>query len=179
VLDRTVDQYEPVARAVDEDIYEVEGQVFSADREFPTERIYGLQREVLELHRALAPLVEPTRRLAAGELDFVTEELAHYFADVHDHVVRTNDQVDSFRDLLHGILEANLAQVGVQQNNDMRRITAWVGILAVPTSIAGIYGMNFEHMPELRWEYGYPAVLGVIAIVCTSLYIYFKRAGWL
>ena len=179
VIDHTVDQYEPVAHAVDDDIEEVEGQIFSGDRRFPTERIYGLQREVLELHRAIAPLVEPTRRLARAEFDFVHDDLAHYFADVHDHVVRTNEQVETFRDLLHGVLEANLAQVGVQQNDDMRRITAWVGILAVPTSIAGIYGMNFEHMPELRWEYGYPAVLLVIACVCVSLYVYFKRAGWL
>jgi magnesium transporter len=179
VVDRTVDEYEPVARAVDADIEEVEDEVFSTGRTFPTERIYGLQREVLELHRAIAPLVEPTRRLARGDFDFVTDDLKHYFADVHDHVVRTNEQVESFRDLLHGILEANLAQVGVQQNDDMRRITAWVGILAVPTSIAGIYGMNFEHMPELRWEYGYPMVLLVILTVCVSLYVYFKRAGWL
>jgi magnesium transporter len=179
VLDRTVDEYEPVAGAVDEDIEEVEDQVFSPNRIFPTERIYGLQREVLELHRAIAPLVDPTRRLARGEFDFVHEDLSHYFADVHDHVVRTNEKVETFRDLLHGVLEANLAQVGVQQNDDMRRITAWVGILAVPTCIAGIYGMNFEHMPELKWELGYPAVLLVIAVACSSLYVYFKRVGWL
>jgi magnesium transporter len=179
VIDRVVDEYEPVADAVDQDIEEAEGQVFSPDRSNPTERIYGLQREVLELHRAVAPLVEPTRQLARAELDFVHEDLQHYFADVHDHVLRTNERVEIYRDLLHGVLEANLAQVSVRQNEDMRKISAWVAIIAVPTAVAGIYGMNFEHMPELKWEYGYPVVLFVIAIACSSLYVYFKRVGWL
>jgi magnesium transporter len=179
VLDRVVDDYEPVAYAVDQDIEEAENQVFSPDRANPTERIYGLQREVLEMHRAVAPLVDPTRRLARGEFDFVHDDLEHYFTDVHDHVLRTNERVESFRDLLHGVLEANLAQVAVRQNEDMRKISAWVAIIAVPTAVAGIYGMNFEHMPELKLEYGYPAVLLVILVACVSLYAYFKRVGWL
>jgi magnesium transporter len=179
VIDRIVDEYEPVADAVDEDIEEAENEVFSPARINPTGRIYGLQREVLELHRAVAPLVQPLRRLAGGEFDFVTEELKHYFADVYDHVVRTNERVEAFRDLLHGVLEANLAQVSVRQNEDMRKISAWVAIIAVPTMIAGIYGMNFEHMPELEWTLGYPAVLAVILVTCSALYVYFKRAGWL
>ena len=179
VIDRIVDDYEPVADAVDDDIEEAENEVFSADRTNPTERIYRLQREVLELHRAVAPLVEPLRRLARGEFDFVHDDLTHYFTDVHDHVVRTNDRVESFRELLHGVLDANLAQVSVRQNDDVRKISAWVARVAVPTAIAGIYGMNFEHMPELKWTFGYPAVLLLIALVCTSLYVYFKRVGWL
>jgi magnesium transporter len=179
VIDRIVDEYEPVADAVDEDIEEAENEVFSPERTNPTGRIYGLQREVLELHRAVAPLVQPLRRLVSGEFDFVTDELKHYFADVFDHVVRTNERVETFRDLLHGVLEANLAQVSVRQNEDMRKISAWVAIIAVPTMIAGIYGMNFEHMPELEWTFGYPAVLAVILVTCTGLYAYFKRVGWL
>jgi magnesium transporter len=179
VIDRVVDEYEPVTYAVDDDLEEVENDVFSADRGAPTERIYVLQREVLELHRAVAPLLEPLRRLSRAEFGFVTEELSHYFADVYDHILRTHERVESFRDLLHGVLEANLAQVSVRQNEDMRKISAWVAILAVPTMIAGIYGMNFEHMPELRWEFGYPAVLLVIAVACTALWRNFKRVGWL
>jgi magnesium transporter len=179
ILDRVVDDYLPVVAGVDDDIEEVESEVFAPDRTNPTERIYKLQREVLQMHRATAPLVDPLRRLAEGHFEFVHDDLRPYFRDVYDHAVRTNEQVEGFRDLLHGVLDANLAQVSVRQNDDMRKITAWVGILAVPTSIAGIYGMNFEHMPELKWELGYPAVLLVIAIVCTWLFVYFKRAGWL
>jgi magnesium transporter len=179
IVDRVVDDYVPVMAGLDDDIEEVESDVFAPDRRNPTERIYKLQREVLQMHRATAPLVEPLRRLAEGHFDFVHEDLRPYFRDVHDHAVRANEQVEGFRDLLHGVLEANLAQVSVRQNEDMRKISAWVAILAVPTMIAGIYGMNFEHMPELRWELGYPTVLVVIAVACSSLYVYFKRVGWL
>ena len=179
VIDRVVDEYEPVTRAVDEDFEDVENEVFSSERSAPTERIYVLQREVLELHRAVAPLVEPLRRLSRAEFDFVHEELSHYFADVYDHILRTDERVESYRDLLHGVLEANLAQVSVRQNEDMRKISAWVAIIAVPTAVAGIYVMNFEHMPELKWELGYPAVLLVIAVACVSLWRYFKHVGWL
>jgi magnesium transporter len=98
---------------------------------------------------------------------------------VNDHLIRARDQLDAMRDLLAGSLQANLAQVGVRQNEDMRRISAWVAIIAVPTAIAGIYGMNFEHMPELKWELGYPAALLAMLIICASLYRYFKRVGWL
>jgi magnesium transporter len=179
IVDRVVDDYLPVVAGVDDDIEEVESEVFSPERTNPTERIYKLQREVLQLHRATAPLVDPLRRLADGQFDFVHGDLEPYFRDVHDHALRTNEQVEGFRDLLHGVLEANLAQVSVRQNDDVRRISAWVAIIAVPTMVAGIYGMNFEHMPELEWTLGYPAVLLVMLSVCAGLYVYFKRAGWL
>jgi magnesium transporter len=179
IVDRVVDDYAPVVDAVDDDIEEVERAVFSDDRVQPTERIYKLQREVLELHRATAPLVDPLGRLAREDFRFVHDDLRNYFRDVYDHIVRTNEQVEGFRDLLHGALDANLAQVSVRQNDDMRKISAWVAILAVPTMFAGIYGMNFEHMPELEWRYGYPAVLLVMVTVCVLLYRYFKRVGWL
>ncbi len=134
---------------------------------------------MLELHRATAPLVDPLARLTRASFPFVTEELQHYFRDVYDHIVRTNEQVEGFRDLLHGVLEANLAQVSVRQNEDMRRISAWVAIIAVPTMVAGIYGMNFEHMPELEWTFGYPLVVAVMLVACFTLYRYFKKVGWL
>ena len=107
------------------------------------------------------------------------QEARTYFRDVQDHVVRIDQWVDAQRDLLSNLLQANLTQVTVRQNSDMRRISAWVAILAVPTMIAGIYGMNFEHMPELRWQLGYPTVLAVLAVVCSVLYVRFKRSGWL
>ena len=179
VVDKVVDEYAPVIAGVEDDIEELEEEVFSSERDNPTARIYKLQREVLELHRATAPLREPLRRLASGELPHIDRALTEYLRDVHDHVVRADEQVEGFRDLLHGVLQANLAQVSVRQNEDMRKISAWVAIIAVPTMVAGIYGMNFEYMPELEWRLGYPAVLAFIAVACLSLYRYFKRVGWL
>ena len=179
IVDRVVDDYMPVIQALDDDIEEVENDVFSDSREQPTQRIYKLSREVLEMHRATGPLVDPLARVARGEFGFVADDLTNYFRDVHDHIVRANEQVEGFRDLLHGALEANLAQVSVRQNDDVRRISAWVAIIAIPTMIAGIYGMNFEHMPELEWTFGYPLVLVVMLVACTGLYRYFKKVGWL
>ncbi|MDP8944149.1 MAG: magnesium/cobalt transporter CorA [Actinomycetota bacterium] len=179
IVDRVVDDYFPVLAAIEDDIEELESQVFSAVRSNPAERIYKLKREVIEFHRATAPLAEPLAQLAGGRFDFVDPAMRTYFRDVHDHVVRCVEQVVSFRELLTSVLEANLAQISVRQNDDMRRISAWIAIFAVPTMIAGIYGMNFEHMPELGWTFGYPLVLSVIAVVCGLLYRGFRRAGWL
>jgi magnesium transporter len=131
------------------------------------------------MQRAVVPLAAPIDRLARGHFDLVSPELRDYFRDVHDHLLRVAGRVEGFRDLLSSALQANLTQVTVRQNADMRRISAWVAILAVPTMIAGIYGMNFQHMPELSWRYGYPTVLVVIAVACAVLYRAFRRAGWL
>jgi magnesium transporter len=179
ILDSVVDGYAPAIEGLQNDIDEVEEQLFSERRVNLAERMYRLQREVLEFRRAVAPLVDPVDRLARGHYEVVHENIRDYFRDVSDHLIRARDQLDALRDLLSGSLQANLAQVGVRQNEDMRRISAWVAIIAVPTAIAGIYGMNFEHMPELEWEYGYPAVLLLILAICTTLYRRFKRAGWL
>jgi magnesium transporter len=180
IIDRVVDDYEPVLRGIEDDIEELEQQVFSPARTNPTERIYKLKREVLEMHRASSPLVEPLQRLAKSHYpEFVHEEIREYFRDVLDHVLRDNDTVDSFREMLNGILDANAAQVGVRQNDDMRKISAWVAIAAIPTAICAIYGMNFDNMPELHWKLGYPAVMVLIALICFALYRQFKRAGWL
>ena len=179
ILDRVVDDYVPAIEGLEADIDEVEEEIFSGDRRNPAERIYRLQREVLQFRKATAPLVEPIQRLAEGIYGQIHPEIRDYFRDVNDHLMRTRDQLDAMRDLLAGSLQANLAQVAVRQNDDVRRISAWVAIIAVPTAIAGIYGMNFEHMPELEWEFGYPAVLVVIVTICGILYRRFKRAGWL
>jgi magnesium transporter len=158
---------------------DLEGHVFTPERTNPAERIYKLEREVLEFRRAVWPLTTPVGRLAAGDFELVRGDLATYFRDVHDHVLRVAQRIESFRELLSSMLQANLTQVNVRQNEDMRRITAWVAILAVPTSVAGIYGMNFRHMPELKWEFGYPLVLAAILVICIALYFRFRRAGWL
>ena len=179
VIDRVVDDYAPVAAGVDTDIQQVEEEVFSPAAGNPAERIYKLEREVLEFHRAVAPLVVPLNRLVRGDVDLVPESLRSYYGDVHDHVVRLTQQIEGFRELLSSALQANLAQVTVRQNEDVRKISAWAAILGVPTAIAGIYGMNFEHMPELKWELGYPLVLVVIAVLCVWLHRRFRRAGWL
>jgi magnesium transporter len=177
LIDRVVDGYQPVAAALANDIEEVEGAVFAGDRTNPVERIYKLRREVLEFHRAAAPLNDVLAALQTEPL--IAEPIRNYLRDVADHVARANEQVDGARELLASILQANLTKVSVRQNEDMRKISAWVAIIAVPTMIAGIYGMNFEHMPELEWRFGYPAVLLVIAAACSFLYVRFRRSGWL
>jgi magnesium transporter len=179
VLDRVVDDYQPAIEGLETDIDEVEEELFSAGRSKPAERIYRLQREVLGFRKATAPLVDPVARLAMGKYGHIHPEMHDYFRDVNDHLMRTRDQLDAMRDLLAGSLQANLAQVAVRQNDDVRRISAWVAIIAVPTAIAGIYGMNFDHMPELKWEFGYPAAVLVMLTICSLLYRGFKRAGWL
>ncbi len=179
ILDRVVDDYAPALHGLEQDIDEVEEEVFAPGRANPAERIYKLTREVLQFHRATAPLVDPVDRLARGHLDLIHPEVRTYFRDVNDHLVRARDQLEGLRELLTSVLQANLSEVSVRQNEDMRRISAWVAILAVPTLIAGIYGMNFEHMPELRWTFGYPLVILVMLGICASLYRFFRRVGWL
>ena len=174
-----MDSYEDVALSLEEDVDEVEQSVFSTSRTQDSKRIYILKRELAEVRRAVNPLREPMKRFATGSVAFVTQEAAPFFRDVADHVIRAREMLDGIRDLLAGTLQANLAQVSVRQNDDVRKISAWVAIAAVPTAIAGIYGMNFRHMPELRWELGYPFALTLILVFCGFLYYRFKRAGWL
>lgn len=179
ILDRIVDDYDVVVDGVEQDIQEVETQVFSGDNFNPAERIFKLEREVLEFQRAVAPLSPAVDRLARGRLAEVVPELSEYFRDVHDHLLRTVNRIEGFRALLSSALQANLTQITVRQNEDMRRISAWVAIAAIPTMIAGIYGMNFDHMPELSWRYGYPLIVGVMATACGLLYRRLRKAGWL
>ena len=179
VADRVVDNYLAVAESVQDDIDEIESSVFSPERTRDTARIYHLKREVLELKRAIHPLHLPLRLLAERPMEVVHPKVRKYFRDVEDHLHRASDQVLSFDELLTSILQANLAQLSIVANEDMRRITAWAAIIAVPTMIFGLYGMNFVFMPELGWEIGYPLVLVVTATLCMLLYRRLKRAGWL
>ena len=179
IVDWIVDNYQPVVAALDRDVEMVEAEVFSPSPVNTAERIFDLKREVLALHAAVAPLDEPLERLARGRHGLIHETLQAYFRDVHDHLLRIIDQVENCRDLLTSVLAANMTQVTVRQNEDMRKISAWAAIILAPTLIAGLYGMNFRNMPELRWRFGYPLALGVIAIVCLVLYRYFRRIGWL
>lgn len=178
IVDHVVDRYIEAAQGFDQDVREVELQVFGEGQN-PTERIYKLEREVLEFQAATAPLGEALEELCSRNYAVVPEALHEYFRDVEDHLRRVSTRIENFRQLLDSALEANLTQVSMRQNEDMRKISAWVAIAVVPTMIAGIYGMNFKHMPELGWTLGYPAVLTLIAAACLFLYWRFKRAGWL
>ena len=142
--------------------------------------VYRLKREVLEFRRAAAPLALPLHAFFSDEDSPVTDpELRLQFRDVSDHLQAVIDHAESYDRLLTDIVGAHLAQVTVQQNNDMRKISAWVAIAAVPTMIAGIYGMNFDNMPELRWHYGYFGVLALMGLTCLAIWNGFKRSGWL
>ncbi|MFJ7180614.1 magnesium and cobalt transport protein CorA [Streptomyces massasporeus] len=180
LADHVVDDYLTVTDAVQGDIDQVETDVFSETgaRTDPG-RIYQLKRELLELKRAVVPLSRPLEDLAARPIRAVDPEIQAYFRDVSDHLLRAKEQIAAFDELLNSILQAHLAQVTVAQNEDMRKITAWAAIVAVPTMVCGIYGMNFDHMPELHWRYGYGMVIGVIFVACLALYRGFRRSGWL
>lgn len=184
VLDTVVDQYADVLSGLDVDVSQVEAQVF-ADADGtgssgnPVGRIYFLRREVLELHRAMLPLLAAMPTLQVDPHVTSAVDLHEYFRDVEDHLSRHADQLHLLRELLADALQANATQVSLRQNADMRMISAWVAIAAVPTVLGAIYGMNFRHMPELDSRLGYPLALAVIAIVCTALHRRFRRAGWL
>jgi magnesium transporter len=180
VADHVVDDFLTAIDAVQADVDSVETAVFAEDgARLDPGRIYQLKRELLELKRAVVPLGRPLEELATRPIRVVDPEIQAYFRDVSDHLARATEQIAAFDELLNSILQAHLAQVTVAQNEDMRKITAWAAIVAVPTMVCGVYGMNFDHMPELGWRYGYGLVLGVIAAACVTLYRGFRRNGWL
>lgn len=180
ICDAVADRYLEVAEQVEDVVEQVELDVFGDDKADDSARIYRLKREVHEFRRAVAPLAEPSSRLAADEsVPFIPAELRPFFNDVSDHVLRASEQVESYDHQLSDIVQAHLSQVAVRQNEDMRKISAWVAIAAVPTMLAGIWGMNFTHMPDTKWVYGYPFALSLMAVACVVLYRMFKRSGWL
>jgi magnesium transporter len=193
ILDEVVDEYEPVVGGLENDIDEIEDQVFEGDPEV-SRRIYELFREVIEFQRATRPLVRILGALRSGFGKYeVDEELQRLLRDVEDHVLRIVDRIDGFRLLLQNILTVNATLVGqrqndetqrltessLQQNEEVKRISSWAAILFAPTLVGTIYGMNFAHMPELDWRYGYPFALFLMSLVCGGLYLVFKRRGWL
>jgi magnesium transporter len=180
IMDFIVDQYFPLVDTYEDKLAELEDNVFqqTLPRE-TTERIYQLKRDLLEVKRAVAPLVDLCNRMVRGDVPLVPEDSRVYFRDVYDHVIRINEMVDTLRELLSAALEANLSLVSVSQNEAMKRLAGWAAIVAVPTMIAGVYGMNFKVMPELDWYLGYPLALTVMVGACAFLYYKFKRSGWL
>ncbi|MFH9608637.1 magnesium/cobalt transporter CorA [Streptomyces sp. NPDC017448] len=183
VSDAVVDHYLDVAGELQVDLEELETEVFapsgSGDSKNTAARIYTFKRQVLEFRRAAGPLSGPMTRLAGAGVPFVHEDAQPFFRDVADHLTRANEQVEGLDRLLSDILSAHLAQMGVRQNDDMRKISAWAAMAAVPTMVAGVYGMNFDHMPELHWTWTYPVVVGLMGVAVVGLYRLFKRRGWL
>jgi magnesium transporter len=179
VCDRIVDGYLAVMSSLEEDVDEVETSVFSTQRTNDSVRIYTLKREIAEARRAVMPLREPLRRFATGAVPGIDQASAPFFRDVLDHLNRVAENVDGLDQLLSTAFDAHLAQISVQQNEDMRKMSAGAASVVVPTLIAGIYGMNFQHMPELSWTYGYPYAIALMAGLAVMLWVWFKRSGWL
>lgn len=178
ICDNIVDRYLEVAAALEQDVDEVEADVFG---ENPTDvrRIYHLKREMMELRRAVVPLVRPLQMLMSDRSGKVPLEIRRYIRDIDDHLQRVTEMIAGFDDLLSSALQADVSRVGMQQNNDMRKISALVGLAAIPTMIAGIYGMNFDFMPELKWPIGYPLALLLMVVTCGLFYRFLRKSGWL
>jgi magnesium transporter len=179
LMDFIVDQYFPIVDVLEDELEALEADIFGeALSRDTTQQIYRLKRRLLDVKRAVSPLVDVCNRLMRFDLALIPEDTRPYFRDVYDHVIRINEMVDIQRELLTTALEANLSLIAVAQNDVMKRLAGWAAIIAVPTMIAGVYGMNFEFMPELRWPLGYPLVLGMMLGACGLLYVYLKRSGW-
>ena len=180
VIDSIVDQYFPVIEALEGELVEVEEQIFGdKPTRNTTQRIYELKRELLEVKRAITPLIDICNRMMRFDIKLVPDDTRPYFRDVYDHAVRINEMLDNTRDLVTAALEANFSLTSISQSEVSKKFAGWAAIIGVPTMIAGIYGMNFESIPELHWVYGYPAVLFITLCLCIILYIVFKRSGWL
>jgi magnesium transporter len=179
IADHVVDHYLDVTSLMESDIDSIEEVAFSPSRTLDVEPIYLLKREVVELRRCVGPLSSAFQRMQTESKDLISKEVRRYLRDVADHQQEAADQIASYDDMLNSLVQAALARVGMQQNSDMRKISAWAGIIAVPTMFAGVYGMNFEFMPELKWHWGYPVVVGIMVTACLILYFSFRKLNWL
>jgi magnesium transporter len=178
IMDRIVEDYMPVVAGLEHDIDEIEVEVFG-NKPDVSRRIYELFREVIQFHQATQPLAGALERLTVVEAHGIDPEVRRYLRDVQDRVLRVTERAQGFRELLTNILSVNLTLVSVNQNDQMKKISAWAAVVLVPTLIAGIYGMNFDNMPELHWRYGYLLALSVMVLISFALYRNFKRTGWL
>ena len=178
IMDQVVDGYAPVVAGLENDIDEIESEVFSGNPGV-SRRIYELSREVIEFQRAAEPLGRILEYLAEDQRLEVDLEVRRYMRDVRDHALRVTERVDGFRELLSDVLRVNHTLVDISQSDQTKKISAWAAILFAPALVAGIYGMNFYYMPELHWFFGYPYSLGLMVLVCTTLYLIFKRHDWL
>ena len=179
-MDAIVDQYFPVVDALETELTAIEEKIFSEKpSRQTTEQIYELKRELLEVKRAVSPLVDICNRLMRFDIKLIAEETQNYFRDIYDHAIRINEMVDNARELLNTALDANFSLISISQSEVSKKMAAWAAIIAVPTLVAGFYGMNFRFMPELEWQYGYPFVVTLTISSCLIVYYFFRRAGWL
>ena len=179
IADHVVDCYLAVTEQMEVDVDGAEETAFTPGCKVDIEPIYLLKREVVELRRCVSPLSAPFQRLQYDNKDLICKEVRRYLRDVADHQTEAADRITAYDEMLNTLIQAALARVGMQQNSDMRKISAWAGIVAVPTLVAGVYGMNFKFMPELDEVWGYPAVIGGMVTACSLIYVSFRRQGWL
>jgi magnesium transporter len=180
IMDFIVDMYFPVVEQLEDALEAIEDKIFKKipDKETTIE-IYQLKKEILDVKRAVSPFIDICNRLMRFDMKFISPETQPYFRDIYDHALRINEIVDNTRELLNTALEANFSLISIDQNDTSRKFAAWAAIFAVPTLVAGYYGMNFNVMPELHWKYGYPVVVCLTISVCATLYYFFRRSKWL
>lgn len=179
VMDFIVDQYFPIIDVLEQRLDKLEGKIFNQKfRNETPAQIYQLKCKLIEVKRAIMPLIDICNQLMRFDSDLIHDEIRPYFRDVYDHAIRINEMVDSVKEQLSSALEANFSVASMAQNEVSKKFAGWAAIIGVPTMIAGVYGMNFAYMPELQWRYGYFAVLGLIVSSCVALYLVFKRSGW-
>lgn len=180
LMDAVVDRYFPVMVALETELETIEDQIFTkGSQRANIERLYALKRKVTQLKHAVAPLLEAVGKLDGGRVPPIVANTKDYFRDVHDHLYRINTSIDSIRDTISTAIQVNLSMVSIDESEVNKRLAAWAAIFAVATAFVGIWGMNFEHMPELKWKYGYPVALGVVTVICFYLHYRFKKSGWL
>ena len=180
LLDAVVDRYFPVIDALEVELEAIEAQIFDPGMaRGNVERLYALKQRVMTVKHAVTPLIESASKFISGRVPTVCAGNREYFRDVYDHLARINAALDTLRETIGTAIQVNLSMATIEESETTKRLAAWAGILAVATAFAGIWGMNFEHMPELKWRWGYPAALGLIACACSLLYLRFRRAGWL
>lgn len=180
LMDAVVDRYFPVIVALETELETIEAQIFvKGSQRTNIERLYQLKQKVTQLKHAVVPLLEAVGKLDGGRVPPIVVNTTDYFRDVHDHLYRINTSIDSIRDTIGTAIQVNLSMVSIDENEVNKRLAAWAAIFAVATAFVGIWGMNFEHMPELEWKYGYPAALGIVSVICVYLYYRFRKSGWL
>jgi magnesium transporter len=180
LMDAVVDRYFPVIESLEVELEEIEERIFKQGAQrHNIERLYDLKRKGLVLRHAVIPLLEAVGRLNGGRVPGIALKTQEYFRDVQDHLYRISGRLDTIRDTISTAIQVNLSMVAIDESEVNKRLAAWAAIFAIVTAFAGVWGMNFEFMPELHWKYGYPMALGVMVLVCLYLYRRFKRSGWL
>jgi magnesium transporter len=180
LMDAAVDRYFPVLEALETELEGIEERIFTGgSARANIEALYALKQKLATLKHATGPLVEATGKLFGGRVPMVCSDMGEYFRDIYDHLVRLNQGIDSSRDTIITAISVNLSMIALQENETTKKLAGYAALIAVPTLIVGIYGMNFEHMPELKWTYGYPLVLALMAGIDFYLFYRFRRSGWL